>query len=202
MELKYWYTSKLILLASFPAANIKKNSELYSNMAVEVIKNYSDRASWPIFCEMHSSSFHWQSLLCQTSQNPQQDRQKLTHINFWAVESISDILSVTNRCFVNKTCMYKRPQNVLTRSVMTAKDNSCHHAMSYQITAKRLFSTLLTPKCWLQTNTVIYRGTPSAGDFAPLVQKNSDFEDQIGKSFWPAGNGNCSVAAKSNTAKP
>lgn len=149
---------------------------------------------------MHSSSFHWQSLLCQTSQNPQQDRGKLSHTNFGAVESISDILSVTNSCFVNKTCMYKRPQNVLTRSAVTARDNSCHHAMSYQITAKRLFSTLLTPERWLQTNTVICRATPSARHFAPLVQKSSDFEDQIGKSFWTAGNGNCSVTAKANSA--
>lgn len=124
-------------------------------MAVEVIKNYSDRVSWPIFCEMHSSSFHWQSLLCQTSQNPQQDRGKLTHTNFGAVESISDILSVTNSCFVNKTCMYKHPQNVLTRSAVTAKDNSCHHAVSYQITAKRLFFHVVNSRT-LTTNKYSY----------------------------------------------
>lgn len=121
----------------------------------EVIKTCSDRASWSIFCEMHSSNFHWQSALCQASQNPQQDRGKLTHTNCGAVESISDILSVTNRCFVNKTCMYKCPQNVLTRSVVTAKDNSCHHAMSYQITAERLFFHVVNSRT-LTTNKSSY----------------------------------------------
>lgn len=93
---------------------------------------YLARTSQSVLCETRCS--HLQSSICiwQTLQNPPQDNIKLIHTSFQNVDSISseDISSATSRCIVNKTCIYRCPQNVLTRSFLTVKDNICHYAMS------------------------------------------------------------------------
>lgn len=181
MEFIYGLILKLVLLASFLAANVNRKLQTLFQHVSGRSSETTDRVTLPVFCETHCFQLPLTVFIMTNFPKPSIGQSSAHTCKSFGCESISDILSVTNRCFVNKTCIYKCPQNVLTRSVVTAKDNSCHHAMSYQITAKRLFSTLLTQEHWLQTNTVISRGTQSARYFASLLQKSSDFEDQIGK---------------------
>lgn len=139
---------------------------------LELLSLYYTKCIAPTFS--HSSVYgkHYKTL--------SRNNIKLIHTNFQNTDSISteDISSATSRCIVNKTCIYKCPQNVLPRSVLTAKDNMslCNLITNYCKETLIFFSSVsLIQENWLQTNIIIYRRTQSARHPAAVLQKSSDF---------------------------